>query len=102
MQAELIDIRNHMARFPPFDEMPEELLDHVVGGVEVQYFRAGTQILEFGQDNSWLYYIRSGAVEIYRRSGELYNRIGEGDIFGQFGLLMNRTCLLYTSDAADE
>lgn len=91
MQAELIDIRNHMARFPPFDEMPEELLDHVVGGVEVQYFRAGTQILEFGQDNSWLYYIRSGAVEIYRRSGELYNRIGEGDIFGQFGLLMNRT-----------
>ncbi len=91
MQAELIDIRNHMAQFPPFDEMPEELLDQVVGGVEVQYFRAGTQILEFGQDNSWLYYIRSGAVEIYRRSGELYNRIGEGDIFGQFGLLMNKT-----------
>ncbi|MFO7530125.1 MAG: putative nucleotidyltransferase substrate binding domain-containing protein [Marinobacter sp.] len=91
MQAELIDIRNHMAQFPPFDEMPEELLDHVVGGVEVQYFRAGTQILEFGQDNSWLYYIRSGAVEIYRRSGELYNRIGEGDIFGQFGLLMNKS-----------
>ncbi|MCG7200549.1 DUF294 nucleotidyltransferase-like domain-containing protein [Marinobacter pelagius] len=91
MQAELIDIRNHMAQFPPFDEMPEELLDHVVGGVEVQYFRAGTQILEFGQDNPWLYYIRSGAVEIFRRSGELYNRIGEGDIFGQFGLLMNKT-----------
>ncbi|MGF2735675.1 putative nucleotidyltransferase substrate binding domain-containing protein [Marinobacter sp. DUT-1] len=91
MQAELIDIRNHMAQFPPFDEMPEELMDHVVGGVEVEYFRAGTQILEFGQDNSWLYYIRSGAVEIYRRSGELYNRIGEGDIFGQFGLLMNKT-----------
>jgi len=91
MQAELIDIRNHMAQFPPFDEMPEELLEHVVGGVEVQYFRAGTEILEFGQDNPWLYYIRSGAVEIFRRSGELYNRIGEGDIFGQFGLLMNKT-----------
>ncbi|GAA0847163.1 DUF294 nucleotidyltransferase-like domain-containing protein [Marinobacter szutsaonensis] len=91
MQAELIDIRNHMAQFPPFDEMPEELLDQVVGGVEVEYFRAGTQILEFGQDNTWLYYIRSGAVEIFRRSGELYNRIGEGDIFGQFGLLMNKT-----------
>ncbi|MCW8829790.1 MAG: DUF294 nucleotidyltransferase-like domain-containing protein, partial [Gammaproteobacteria bacterium] len=36
-----------------------------------------------------LYYIRSGAVEIYRHSGELYNRLGEGDIFGQFGLLRN-------------
>jgi CBS domain-containing protein len=90
MQAELIDIRNHMANYPPFDEMPEELLDRVVGTIEVEYFRAGTSILEFGKANHWLYYIRSGAVEIYRRSGELYNRIGEGEIFGQFGLLMHQ------------
>ncbi|WP_203298950.1 putative nucleotidyltransferase substrate binding domain-containing protein [Marinobacter sediminum] len=90
MQAELIDIRNHMANYPPFDEMPEELLDRVVGTIEVEYFRAGTRILEFGKANHWLYYIRSGAVEIYRRSGELYNRIGEGEMFGQFGLLMHQ------------
>lgn len=90
MQAELIDIRNHMANYPPFDEMPEELLDRVVGTIEVEYFRAGTSILEFGKSNHWLYYIRSGAVEIFRRSGELYNRIGEGEIFGQFGLLMHQ------------
>ena len=90
MQAELIDIRNHMAQYPPFDEMAEELLDQVVSGIEVVYFRAGTQILEFGESNTWLYYVRSGAVEIYRRSGELYNRISEGEIFGQFGLLMNK------------
>ncbi|WP_372982433.1 putative nucleotidyltransferase substrate binding domain-containing protein [Marinobacter sediminum] len=90
MQAELIDIRNHMANYPPFDEMDEELLDRVVGTIEVEYFRAGTNILEFGKANHWLYYIRSGAVEIYRRSGELYNRIGEGEMFGQFGLLMHQ------------
>ncbi len=90
MQAELIDIRNHMAQHPPFDEMTEELLDKVVGGIEVVYFKAGTQILEFGDQNIWLYYVRSGAVEIYRRSGELYNRISEGGIFGQFGLLMHK------------
>jgi len=90
MQAELIDIRNHMAQYPPFDEMAEELLDRVVGGIEVVYFKAGTQILEFGDANNWLFYVRSGAVEIYRRSGELYNRISEGEIFGQFGLLMNK------------
>ncbi|WP_286221515.1 putative nucleotidyltransferase substrate binding domain-containing protein [Marinobacter apostichopi] len=90
MQAELIDIRNHMANYPPFDEMSEELLDRVVGTIEVEYFRAGTSILEFGKANHWLYYIRSGAVEIYRRSGELYNRIGEGEMFGQFGLLMHQ------------
>ncbi|MBW4935282.1 putative nucleotidyltransferase substrate binding domain-containing protein [Marinobacter sp. F4206] len=90
MQAELIDIRNHLANYPPFDEIPEELLDRVVANIEVEYFRAGSTILEFGKSNHWLYYIRSGAVEIFRRSGELYNRISEGDIFGQFGLLMNQ------------
>ena len=90
MQAELVDIRNHMAQYSPFDEMTEELLDRVVGGIEVVYFKAGSQILEFGEPSNWLYYVRSGAVEIYRRSGELYNRISEGEIFGQFGLLMNR------------
>jgi len=90
MQAELIDIRNHMAQYPPFDEMAEEVLDRVVSGIEVVYFKAGTQILEFGEDNSWLFYVRSGAVEIYRRTGELYNRISEGEIFGQFGLLTGK------------
>ena len=90
MQAELVDIRNHMAQSPPFDEMTEELLDRVVGDIEVVYFKAGSQILELGDPSSWLFYVRSGAVEIYRRTGELYNRISEGEVFGQFGLLMNR------------
>ena len=31
--------------------------------------------------------MRSGAVEIHRRGGELHNRLAEGDIFGQAGLL---------------
>jgi CBS domain-containing protein len=91
MQAELIDIRNHMVQHAPFDDLPQEMLDRVVSGIEVSYFRAGTDILEFDQSNSYLYYVRSGAVEIFRRSGELYNRVTEGEIFGQFGLMVNRT-----------
>ena len=27
MQAELLDIRNHMTQYAPFDELPDELLD---------------------------------------------------------------------------
>ncbi|EON92292.1 signal-transduction protein [Marinobacter lipolyticus SM19] len=105
MQAELIDIRNHLAQHAPFDEMAEEMLDKVVSSIEISYFRAGTPILEFGQRNTWLFYVRSGAVEIYRRSGELYSRMGEGEFFGQFGLMMHKTvrfpakaiedCLIY-------
>jgi len=90
MQAELLDIRNHIAQYPPFDEMPEEMLERIVGSIEVAYYRAGTHILELKQQNHWLHYVRSGAVEIYRRSGELYNRVSEGEIFGQFGLLRNQ------------
>lgn len=91
MQAELIEIRNHLAQYAPFQDLPDALLDRVVSSIEVSYFRAGTDILEFGQNNQYLHYIRSGAVEVFRRSGELYNRISEGEIFGQFGLLMNKT-----------
>ncbi|OZB19486.1 MAG: cyclic nucleotide-binding protein [Marinobacter sp. 34-60-7] len=90
MQAELLDIRNHIAQYPPFNDMTEEQLDRIVSGIEVVYFRAGSDILELGQSNLWLHYVRSGAVELFRRSGELYNRVGEGEIFGQFGLLMNQ------------
>ena len=49
--------------------------------------KRGTDILLYGADIHELHYVRSGAVEIYRRHGELYNRLSEGDIFGQAGLL---------------
>lgn len=87
MEVELLDIRQHLARFPPFDSLSEDLLDEVVTHVDVAYFKAGSDILTFGQEIRDLHYVRSGAVETYRRNGELYNRLGEGDIFGQFGLL---------------
>jgi len=46
-------------------------------------------IIEYGHKIHDLYFIRSGVVEIYRRKGELYNRLDQGEIFGQMGLLAN-------------
>lgn len=89
MDVELLEIRDHMGRFPPFDNLPDTLLDEAAAEVEVAYFKAGTNILELGDTISELLYIRSGAVEIYRHNGELHNLLGEGDIFGQFSLLRN-------------
>ncbi|MGQ4878844.1 DUF294 nucleotidyltransferase-like domain-containing protein [Billgrantia sp. LNSP4103-1] len=89
MDAELIEIRQHMGRFPPFDALDDELLDEVAGQVEVGYYKAGSDVLRFDQELHELCYIRSGAVEVRRRTGDLYNRLGEGDIFGQFSLLRN-------------
>ncbi|MBA1147929.1 cyclic nucleotide-binding/CBS domain-containing protein [Ectothiorhodospiraceae bacterium WFHF3C12] len=90
MNTELQEIRAHMGRFPPFDKISDELLDEVAGEIEVGYFQAGSTILEQDQPIHELCYVRSGAVEVYRRTGALYDRLGEGDVFGQYGLLRNR------------
>jgi CBS domain-containing protein len=90
MEAEVREIREHMARFPPFDGISDELLDAVAGSVEIGYYQAGTSVFDYGEPIHVLPYIRSGAVEVYLHNGELYNRLAEGSIFGQFGLLRNR------------
>ncbi|EAS65032.1 DUF294 nucleotidyltransferase-like domain-containing protein [Photobacterium angustum] len=89
MEAEQIEILNFISQYPPFDTLPEEQLHQLALEIEVTYYRANTMILNTGDSIHDLYLIRSGAVEIYRRKGELYNRLDEGDIFGQMGLLMN-------------
>ncbi|MBO1539285.1 DUF294 nucleotidyltransferase-like domain-containing protein [Pseudomonas sp. OA65] len=87
MQIELLEISEHLHRFPPFDDLPQATLEDIARRVEVAYFKAGSSILEEGAPIHDLHYVRSGAVEVYRRGGELYDRLVEGDIFGQAGLL---------------
>jgi len=89
MEAEQLEILSFISQFPPFDNLPEEKQQQVALQIEVSYYRADSMILNFGDEIHDLYLIRSGAVEIYRRKGELYNRIDEGALFGQMGLLMN-------------
>ena len=87
MDAEIREIRDHISGYPPFDGLADDLVDEVAGAVEIAYFKAGTTIAERDSTVETLSYIRSGAVEVYLHNGKLYNRLGEGDIFGQFALL---------------
>ncbi len=89
MHAEHIEIADFLGRHQPFSELSEEQLAHMATQMEIAYFKAGSQILEFGEEIHDWYVIRSGAVEIYRRNGDLYNRLSEGGFFGEFGLLRN-------------
>lgn len=91
MEVELEEIRDHLAQSAPFDYLSTQRLGEIAASIEVAYFRAGSNILSFGDDIKDLHYIRSGSVEIYRRSGELYNRLGAGEIFGQLGLMTGRS-----------
>lgn len=88
--AEQLEVSNFLGAHPPFDELPLEALEAIAQQVEVAYFRAGSDILRLAEPIQDLYIVRSGAVECYRRDGELFNRLAEGDVFGQSGLLLNR------------
>lgn len=89
MDAELLEIYNFLAKYPPFNELPEEALSKVTESVEISYYREDTPIIHFGDEVQELFVVRSGVVEVYRRKGELYSRLDEGDLFGQMGLLTN-------------
>ena len=89
MQAEQVEISIYLSRHHPFDQLPDEARDVLAQSVEIAYFRAGTEIVRFREAIDDLYVVRSGSVEVFRRNGELHNRLAQGGIFGQMGLLMD-------------
>ncbi|WP_028774626.1 DUF294 nucleotidyltransferase-like domain-containing protein [Shewanella waksmanii] len=89
MQVELLEIQNFLRQYPPFDQLPEPALVEASQSVEISYYRADSMIVEFEDKIQDLYMIRSGVVEVYRRNGDLYNRLDQGGLFGQMGLLTN-------------
>lgn len=93
MHAELIEIKQFIRQYPPFTELEDDVLDYIVSHIEIAYFRQSTPIISIGSTIKDLYMIRSGAVELSRRKGELYNRLSVGDLFGQMGLLTNSKVL---------
>ena len=90
IQTEQIEIAAFLARHAPFDELPEQALNNLAQQVEVAYFRAASDVLTLADPINDLYVIRKGVVEIFRRTGELYNRLDEGDVFGQMSLMMGQ------------
>lgn len=90
MDPELLEMRRHLSAHPPFDGLTDEQLDDIANHVEISYYRAGSEIIASNQPIKALFYVRSGAVEVYRRSGDLFDRLGEGSIFGHYGLLRGR------------
>ncbi|MFT6927832.1 MAG: CBS domain-containing protein [Psychromonas sp.] len=89
MTAELLEIKSFIAQHAPFDQLSEQVIVEVAQSVEISYYRADSMIIDFNEKISELYMLRSGVVELYRRKGELYNRLDQGQLFGQMGLLTN-------------
>ncbi len=91
MDIELIEIREFLATHHPFDQLPDAELDKLPSALELSYMRRNTLIFSPGMENTCLYIIRSGAVEVSDEHGLLLSRRGEGDTFGARSLLRGRT-----------
>ena len=87
MQIEQLEVIDFLRVHPPFDTLPQEALEHLATSVDVRYYKAGEQIVEFDQASEFWHLVRSGSVEVFRHNGTLYNRLTAGGYFGEFGLL---------------
>lgn len=85
--TELREITAFLAEVPPFDELPAQTLAEVARDLTVQYFRRGSSIMAVGRDNSALYVLRSGAVDIHNDKGRLVDRGGAGTCLGSTTLV---------------
>ena len=71
MEAEHVEILNFIKQYAPFTILPEAELQTISQQIEVGYFQKGDQVLDYNQPISDLHVIRSGAIETYKRNGEL-------------------------------
>jgi CBS domain-containing protein len=87
MDTELDEIRDFLAQHAPFDTLPKPVLDRLVPQLQVRYFRRGSVLLAVGQHTDVMYVLRSGAVDIRDRDGELVERSESGTSFAMSPLL---------------
>ncbi len=90
MEIELIEIRDFLARHPPFEVLPDAVLDHLPGNLSIRYLRRGGAFPPpTSDDRQYLYIIRSGAIEFRGSDGNLCEKLGEGDFYSSDCRLMD-------------
>lgn len=79
MDIELLEIRDFLAAHPPFDCLPPEALAALPKRLTIRYLRRGSRFPPEDEKASVLYILRSGAIELRNRAGELIGKLAEGD-----------------------
>ncbi|MEM6817479.1 MAG: DUF294 nucleotidyltransferase-like domain-containing protein [Pseudomonadota bacterium] len=79
---ELPDILSFLEDLPGFELLDGEGRAIAARSLKVSYARKGKRILKAGGENSTVYVVRSGAVDLLTENGELQMRLGEGECFG--------------------
>ncbi len=84
---EIDDIKRFLAETIPFHTLDDMGLSALAKSISVKYARRGSEILTLGAHNSFLYIVRSGAVELKELGKNLSARLAEGSCFAYPSLL---------------
>ncbi|MDU0478485.1 putative nucleotidyltransferase substrate binding domain-containing protein [Staphylococcus chromogenes] len=82
MTLELEEVRDFLAQDPPFSTLPLDELATLATRMDMIYAKRGSQVIAAGEDNHFLYIIRSGAVDVTDSDGTLLDRRDTGGTFG--------------------
>ncbi|MCU7933034.1 MAG: CBS domain-containing protein [Candidatus Thiodiazotropha sp. (ex Codakia rugifera)] len=81
MEIELVEIRDFLAKRPPFDALPEEQLNQLPKSLEIRYLRRGNLFPPGDATQGYIYILRSGAIELRDEEDNLVEKLGEGGIY---------------------
>jgi CBS domain-containing protein len=81
MEIELVEIRDFIAQHHPFEFLTLDQLNDMTKKIEVRYLRRGKCFPPKDNKTSYLYIIRTGAVELRDTENKLIGKLGEGDIY---------------------
>jgi CBS domain-containing protein len=88
-------IAGHLGRFPPFDQLPEEVLGELSAKIHVLYLEADEVVFQQGEPAAGeLFVVKKGVVALSRGLDdqlELLELCDEGDLFGVRALLGSGT-----------
>ena len=80
MEIELVEIRDFLAQRPPFNALTEEQLNQLPKALDIRYLRRGSTFPPKDSQESYIYILRSGAVELLDEDDNLVEKLGEGGI----------------------
>lgn len=84
MEIELKEIRDFIAVLPPFDQLPENVVDELTKKITIQYVHDGKALPIDGETEPHLYIVRKGLISIHDKNNQLMGQLGEGDVCTMF------------------
>lgn len=80
MDDELAEITAFVASIPPFDLLPDTIVDKLIREIGISYLRVDEQVSPDDIEQPQLYILRKGALRYIAADEELIEKYGEGDI----------------------